>query len=295
MWPFIINTNMLSVANFTVQNSLPENENECYLFEYNDIPKDEAPQETRTIAHRGYSSVAPENTIPAYYAAAENGFTTAECDIEWTKDGIPILLHDNTLNRTAGVPAFWTKLYCENMTYDEILQYDVGKIYGKEYEGTRVPTFYELLDCCKQTGLNLYVEIKNSSLFDEKKAKLLTDAVKEAGLEDKITWISFNSNYLKTIANMMPEARLGYLYQKNVTLETIDTLKSLQTGKNEVFLDIKSSKIDANGDKLLDNAGFKFEAWTIDNISEFDRIQKYECYGITTNSITQEQMDEHNK
>ena len=295
MWPIVINTNMLSVTNFSVQNSLPEKENECFLFEYSDIPNDEAPQETKTIAHRGYSSVAPENTLPAFYMAAERGFTAAECDIEWTKDGIPILLHDNTLNRTAGLPVFSPKVYCENMTYDEILQFDVGRIYGKEYEGTRVPTFYELLDCCKETGLNLYVEIKNSSLFDGNKAKLLTDAVKETGLEDKITWISFNSDYLKTISEIMPEARLGYLYQKDVTPETINTLKSLQTGKNEVFLDIKSSKMNEAGDKLLDEAGFKFEAWTIDNISEYDQIQKYECYGITTNSITQEQMNEHNK
>ena len=62
---------------------------------------DRAGNQVKVIAHRGYTETAPENTIPAFVAAAEKGYSTVECDIEWTKDGVPVILHDGTINTTA--------------------------------------------------------------------------------------------------------------------------------------------------------------------------------------------------
>ena len=252
------------------------------------IEETETGLKIKTVAHRGYSTVAPENTLPAFYAAAEAGFSTAECDIEWTKDGVPVILHDEYINRTAtkanGNPLILPRK-CSNMTYESLLKYDFGLKKGKEFKGTKIPTFAEILQCCKETGLNFYVELKDSSKFGEEQAKLLTDMVKEAGLEDKITWISFNSKYLKMIADNIPEARLGYLSRSEVTDKTIKTLESLKTGENEVFLDIKASEMNSKGDNMLDAAGFAFEAWTIDDEDILNKMQSYDCSGITTNTI----------
>ena len=145
------------------------------------------------IAHRGDSISAPENTIPAFIAAAENGFGTAECDIEWTKDNIPVLLHDSTINRTArqedGSKLYWPRK-CSNYTFEELQEFDFGIWKGEEFKGTKIPSFEQLLDCAKDYNLNLYVELKKTADFDEEKAKILVDLVKEAGLEENITWIS---------------------------------------------------------------------------------------------------------
>lgn len=247
------------------------------------------------IAHRGYSSVAPENTIPAFIAAAENGFNTVECDISWTKDSVPVILHDSSINRTArtekGKKLFWPRK-CSNLTYDQLLKYDFGVWKGEEFKGTKIPSFNELLDCSKEYGLNLYIELKKTSGFDEEKAKLLVDAVKEAGLEDKVTWISFEEDYLQTISDLMPDCRLGYLSDDKLTEDTIAILEDLKTDDNEVFLDIKASKMNEKADKLLDDAGFDFEAWTVDKSSSLDELYSYECKGITTNKLTDEDIDD---
>ena len=263
---------------------------EISMFDSSIVPENGNPErvEIKTIAHRGYSAIAPENTLPSYYLAAEAGFTTAECDVSWTKDGIPVLLHDEYINRTAvksnGSPLIFPKK-CSDMTYEELLNYDFGLKKGEEYKGTKIPTFEELLQCSKETGLNLYVELKTSSKFGAEQAKLLTDMVKKAGLEENITWISFNADYLKLIYDNMPDARLGYLSDNAVTNKTISTLEALKTDENEVFLDIKAGKMDFIADMLLDEAGFDFEAWTVDDTDEIERLKKYECNGITTNSI----------
>ena len=248
------------------------------------------------IAHRGYSDVAPENTIPAFIAAAEAGYTTVECDIEWTKDGVPVLLHDKNINRTARTQGGWKYLLprkCSSYTYDELLKFDFGSWKDEKYKGTKIPSFNDLLDCAKEYGLNVYVELKQNGAFDEEKAQILTQAVKEAGLEDNITWISFDANYLKMISEYMPEARLGFLSSKEVSGKTISVLQDLKTEENEVFLDVSSSKMNKNADSMLDEAGFPFEVWTVNDNSRLQEFYEYECSGITTDKLIDEDIDDY--
>ena len=257
---------------------------------------DRAGNQVKVIAHRGYTETAPENTIPAFVAAAEKGYSTVECDIEWTKDGVPVILHDATINRTARKENGWRLFFprkCSDMTYDKLLEYDFGSWYSNDFKGTKIPSFDELLSCASDNDLNLYVELKETTDFNDEKAQALVDAVKNAGLEDKITWISFNEDYLKTMAKAMPEARLGYLSKKEVDENTIETLKNLQTGKNEVFLDLKSSRISKTSSKILEDSGFNFEVWTVDSYDEIKELAEYDCKGITTNKITEDDIADY--
>ena len=257
---------------------------------------DRAGNQVKVIAHRGYTETAPENTIPAFVAAAEKGYSTVECDIEWTKDGVPVILHDATINRTARKENGWRLFFprkCSDMTYDKLLEYDFGSWYTNDFKGTKIPSFDELLSCASDNDLNLYVELKETTDFNDEKAQALVDAVKNAGLEDKITWISFNEDYLKTMAKAMPEARLGYLSKKEVDENTIETLKNLQTGKNEVFLDLKSSRISKTSSKILEDSGFNFEVWTVDSSDEIKELAEYDCKGITTNKITEDDIADY--
>ena len=288
--------------NSTIQKSLP---NPFKRIEIDDIGinfsqsaeddnKDE--NDIDVIAHRGYSSIAPENTIPAFVEAAKRGYKTVESDIKWTKDSVPVLLHDSTINRTArkanGKKLFFRKK-CSSLTYEQLLQYDFGSWKDKKYKGTKIPTFNELLDCSKEYDLNVYVELKKDSRFNKEKAQILVDAVKEAGLEDKITWISFEDDYLQEIKDLLPEARLGYLSKKTPTAKTVDILESLQTDENEVFLDVKSSKINNRTSDMLKNSGFEFETWTVNDCTKLDDLFSLDCKGITTDTITEDHFEKH--
>lgn len=246
-------------------------------------------KEFNIVAHRGYTATAPENTIPAYIEAAKMGYSKVEADISWTKDSIPVLLHDETINRTARYNNGWTPLLprkCSDLTYDDLLNYDFGIWKDDKYQGTKIPTLSEFIDCCKNYNLQPYIEIKPTSGFDAEKAKILVDSVKEAGMEDSVTWISFNADYLKLISDEMPNCRLGYLSSEFSPEKTIQTLQNLKTESNDVFLDIKAKAVNDKMKSLLSDAGFYFEAWTVDNTEELLNLLTISCNGITTDLLT---------
>ncbi len=113
----------------------------------------------RMTAHRGYSAIAPENTLPAFRLAGEYGFWGAECDICNTADGEWVIMHDDTVDRmTDGVGKV------NEMTFAEIraLTVDAGNN-AEAYPGTKVPTLTEYLDVCKEYGMHAVIEIKDNA------------------------------------------------------------------------------------------------------------------------------------
>ncbi len=280
-----------NIAKLPIDNSsINDDENNSIIDNYNNPVSDDF----NVVAHRGYSEIAPENTIPAFIAAAENGFTSVECDIEWTKDNVPVILHDSTINRTARKKNGWIFFFkhkCSDYTFDELLEFDFGRWKGKEFKGTKIPSFTQLLDCCDEYNLNLYVEIKETDNFDKEKAQILAEEVRKAGLEDKVTWISFNADYLKMMSKIMPDSRLGYLSKETPNEDTIEILDELKTRRNEVFLDVKASKMTEKASDKLDDAGYDFEAWTVDNSDVLEQMYDYDCTGITTNSLTEDTVE----
>ncbi len=257
-------------------------------FNLNFFDEFENKNDIQTIAHRGYSVEAPENTMSAFFAAKENGYSTIEFDVQWTKDSAPVVLHDKTINRTArnedGSKIFFNKK-CENLTYEELLNYDFGIYKSEEYKSEKIPLFDEVIDFAKDNKMDLYIELKETKDFSEDKAKILVDSVIEADLEDNVTWISFEKDYLKEITELLPDARLGYLSDKKVSKKTIKTLKDLKTQDNEVFLDIKASKINQQGAKLLEQDNFSFESWTVNDYNDFSKVQSLNCSAITTDML----------
>ncbi|MBE7704174.1 MAG: hypothetical protein E7Z90_00005, partial [Cyanobacteria bacterium SIG29] len=247
------------------------------------------------VAHRGFSSEAPENTLASIQIAKENGYSAVELDISWTKDGVPVLLHDDTINRTSNCNQ---SLKCSDLNYSQLLQYDFGIKFGEEFAGTKIPTFREALECCNDNDMQFFAELKDTDDFDYNKAEQLVEQVISSGMQDKITWISFDSNALELINTAMSNAnlpaKLGYLSRDKVTDKTIDILKDLQTGNNEVFLDIKASQLNEAGVKKLNEAGFEYGVWTVNDASQLDRLDDLGVSAVTTDKLTQDKLDEYN-
>lgn len=116
----------------------------------------------RTIAHRGFSSAAPENTLAAFRKAIELKPDMMECDVRRCKDGHIVVIHDPKVDRTtngAGAVA--------DMSLAEIKELDAGSRFGPEFAGERIPTLEELLDLVKGSGVRLIIEIKEQHLEDD--------------------------------------------------------------------------------------------------------------------------------
>ncbi|KAJ1480979.1 PLC-like phosphodiesterase [Baffinella frigidus] len=110
------------------------------------------------IGHRGAKEIAPENTIAAMRAAKAVGATCVEVDVMLTKDGVPVIHHDNTVDRcTTG------KGHLSEQTWAELQELDAGSHFCPDFKDERIPTMSELVLECRLLGLDLNIEIKHSN------------------------------------------------------------------------------------------------------------------------------------
>lgn len=108
----------------------------------------------KIIAHRGASAEAPENTLAAVRLAVAQGVDGVEIDVHLTRDGVPVVLHDASLSRTAGLDRM-----CRDLTLAQLRTLDVGSWKGPQFHGEPVPTLCEVLDAVPP-ALSLLVELK---------------------------------------------------------------------------------------------------------------------------------------
>ncbi len=123
------------------------------------------------IAHRGYSVVAPENTVPAYERAIQAGVDMIETDVNITKDGTLVMMHDWYIGRTTDL-----KGAIQDFTIDEIRKVDAGSWKGKEYKGVQIPTTEEALAFGKKAGIYMCFEVKGGN---PKRANIIAEKLVE--------------------------------------------------------------------------------------------------------------------
>ncbi len=227
----------------------------------------------RSIAHRGASSYAPENTLPAFQLAKELGFSCVETDIRFTRDGIPVCLHDGSIDRTSNGTGD-----IGNLTLEEVRQYDFGAWKDSRYAGTVIPTFEEFLLLCKSIGLHPYIELKEGTADQ---IRNLVDMVDQYGLRGKASWISFDISLLSAVRWYDEEARLGYLIG-DFSLSVINEICWLRSGKNEVFLD--SNYYNGWVVDECRKAKLPLEIWTVNKEEQMASVDPY-ISGVTSDSL----------
>ena len=239
----------------------------------------------KAINHRGYNTTAPENTIPAFKLSKQFGFDYIECDVQYTSDHVPVILHDETINRTgrnSDGTEISTTTYIRDITYEQALTYDFGIYKGSEWAGTKIPTLEELLTLCRNIGLKVYIELKYNP--NENNLAALKNAINKTGMKNEITFISYNHDALTTMKNNYPKNRLGLL-RGTPGSDTTDLtfMLTLQTDYNEVFYDISNLPESSYLNSLLSNE-IPIELWTLDTESSILNIPDY-VSGVTSDSL----------
>lgn len=204
-----------------------------------------------SVNHRGYNSLAPENTIPAFQESARRGFKEVETDIWNTLDGRIVCIHDETVDRTSDGTGS-----VQQMTLAQLKALDFGSWFSPSFAGTKIPTLEEFLSVCRKLGLSPYIEIKGVSNIET-----ALNIVRHYGMERRVTWISFELSYLQSIISLDKTARVGYLLN-GITQSGVTDAISLRTGYNEVFIDAAISAVDETSLALLGAAGMPVEQWT---------------------------------
>ena len=247
-----------------------ENASEYATFKEN-IPLTD---EVTMIAHRGLSSVAPENSLSAFRLATEAGFGYVETDIHRTKDGHWIVMHDPTVDRTTdGSGAI------ADLSLEEIKSFRIDRGSGIEtYTDERIPTFNEYLQTVIEGGAYPVIEIKAKGYFDFKDVVYL---LREYNITDKAIILDYDIDHLRTIRKLCPELKmqiLGHIAKQKFidAAEEIgncgfDGMKEFQT-KNRLV-------------KQILDKGLPFNMWTIDSEAALKKIHGLGATMATTNCL----------
>ena len=254
-----------SLLFFTLQNKNPEPVK-------NIIKSDDS---AKYIAHRGFSGIAPENTIPAFKKAGENGYYGCEFDIHPTKDGVWAVMHDVSLKAMTG-----QKGNISDYTFEELQAFNItaGKNIN-DYQNTKIPSLEQALDeIAKYPSMRPFIEIKSGG---EKDIEMLINILEERKLINKVTIISFHMDYLEQLRAYSPNIMLQFL----ISEITDNTVQSCIYKKiNAVSFD---GRITKNHDKIksIIDANLTAATWTIDTLELTDKLYQLGVRYITTNVI----------
>ena len=222
-------------------------------------------------SHRGDSHLAPENTIPALEHAIIANSDYAEIDVQETKDGVLVLLHDKNLIRTSGINQnIW------DMNLAEVKKLDVGSWFGNEYSGTQIPTLSEVLEYCKgKIKLNIEVKLPNKSTDIQDK---LVELIEEYDYVDQCVVSSSNYAVLVKIKKLNGNIKTGYILSA--------VYGNFYDRKYVDFYSIRYNYISSKIVELAHQSGKEVQAWTVNSSREMERLKALKVDCIITDNPT---------
>lgn len=231
----------------------------------------------RVLAHRGGGALAPENTLAGIRKAASMGFGAVEFDVMLSADGVAVLMHDETLERTTdggGAVA--------NTTYAELLRLDAGARFGPEHRGERIPSFEQAAKLCIELGLWANVEIKPARGFERRTgvvaAKLASQLWRGAALAPLLT--SFEPASLEAARETAPELNRGYL-----TDRIEPQWRSAAERLGCVSVNCNHEHLTREMARAITDAGFWLLCWTVNDPRAAHRLFSWGVDAIFTDRL----------
>ncbi len=161
---------------------------------------------TKIWAHRGASGYAPENTMEAFQLANTMQADGIELDVQLTKDGEIVVVHDEAIDRVSD-----GKGKVRDYTLKELKTLHFNRTHP-EYKDARIPTLREVLTYVKMTPMTVNIELKTGVIFYEGLPEKTMALVKELEMEKRVIYSSFNHYTIRDIKKLNPEAKTGLLY-----------------------------------------------------------------------------------
>lgn len=216
----------------------------------------------RCVAHRGFSGKAPENTMAAFRMAAALPYVRwIELDVQLSKDGIPICIHDYSLDRTTNGHG-----KVKDMNWEHIKRLDAGSWKGRAFRGERIPTLEEVLAFAKGR-LYLNIELKARGDLYPGIEQAIIDLVNAKGMREEIVLTSFESIVLQRIKSLDHRFQTGLIFDAR-SGDPSRQLKELECS----FLSINSARLNSDLAALLINQGVRVMAWTVDKAKDMRRL-----------------------
>ncbi len=229
-------------------------------------------EDIKLTAHRGFSGVAPENTIAAFEKAAEYNFFAAECDVHLTKDGVWVIYHDDNIFRlTNGYKNI------SDATYNELQEYVIDNgVNVEQYPNQKIPTLEEFLVVCKDMKIVPQIEIKNGS---QEKLQEILNLLDKYNLREQAIIISFNIDAIKTIRELDDKIEIWYLVEEITDNEINECVN------NNFALAFNHKKNKKEKIRIASDKNIKLCAWTVDDVKVIEQLYNMGVKYITTNAV----------
>lgn len=236
-------------------------------------------QTLEIIAHRGYSAIAPENTLPAFGLALQHGADSVELDVQLSADRIPVVFHDLTLERRAGVSGS-----VADFTRSQLQQFDVGSGFGDRFIGTRIPSLSDVLDGLQTLDKFLYLDLKPHCPWSLADLEILVNLLVDRGWEDRAILCSFSETVLQYIRRCTRQFTIGYSvetgekYGAKLELAAADG-NAVTIAEYRIFLDRPDWV------KIGRDRGVEPVVWTVDAAADGERLSELGIRRIITNTL----------
>ncbi len=250
-------------------------------------PADDGPT---VVAHRGASGYAPENTLAAVDKAAELGIRWVENDVQRTKDGELVVVHDDNLRRTTNAEEVFpgrSPWKVKDFTAAEIARLDAGSWFGSEYAGVRVPTLKQYVDRVEHNHQKLLLELKSPELYPGIEQQTLKVLANEGWLDGqhlagRLVVQSFSADSIRTVHQLKPALKTGLLGTPAVSdlpafAEFTDQINPSHGSLSLSYVSSVRAFDGPHGRPL------EVFAWTVDDADTARRVTGYGVDGVITN------------
>lgn len=238
-----------------------------------------------SIAHRGASEYAPENTFAAFEKALDLNFDYIELDIRLTKDHRLVVIHDGDVSRTTNGEGF-----VKDLTYEYLKTLDAGSWFSPEFAGESIPLLRDVLN--RYGGkIGLLVEMKapeNNPAMVELLSRLIKDTIESGVNPASIKVQSFHANEIKRFKELTPEIETGIVLSKSLTLFNLSAYRKFAS-----FLSVHHVLLSKSFVKQANFFGFNIYSWTISNYLDLYEMQRLGVHGIISNKGLKNEPDKN--
>ncbi|EPD31582.1 glycerophosphodiester phosphodiesterase family protein [Gleimia europaea] len=234
------------------------------------------------IAHRGMSSLAPENTMAAFVKCIDYGVSSFEFDVDVIADGSVIVIHDNRLDRTTdGKGGYY------NLQFKDIRKLDAGNWFSPTYKFERIPELVSVVELLNSTGLEANLEIKPSKAGFELRNALVDGIVASlAKLEnpDSILVSSFDMDLLTSLKARAPQYRRACLFEPSIApiMEQVDEWIKQASKVEAVAIHPCYYGLTEEAIHAMTEAGFQVNVWTVNDLERAAQLGSWGAHSVIT-------------
>jgi glycerophosphoryl diester phosphodiesterase len=225
------------------------------------------------VGHRGAAGLAPENTLVSLRTALDLGTHWVECDVQQTSDGVIMIMHDATLDRTTNGSGSIAAT-----DWATISALDAGSWKGAQFAGERVPRLDEALRLTGQYGATLCIEVKDPQLYPGI-SENLAQVIRDNEATERVVIISFDLDWLRRFSESAPDIPVGSLWVSMGDPETVPSAR---------LIDIHWRSLLSDPSQLwrARMSGRKLAVWTVN-----DPLVAALLYAVGVDGITTDRAD----